>query len=90
MELPEGQDLRRVCAAGPVEIARLVKLGIEIANALEAAHERGITHRDIKPANIFVIQRGDAKVLDFGLANWRQRTRGYRKRSAFRQASLVR
>jgi len=50
MELLEGQDLRRLCAAGPIEIAALVKLGVKIADALDTAHKRGITHRDIKPA----------------------------------------
>ncbi len=68
MELLDGQDLRQVCAAGPVEISSLLKWGIEIADALAGAHARGIVHRDIKPGNVFVTLRGDAKVLDFGLA----------------------
>jgi serine/threonine protein kinase/tetratricopeptide (TPR) repeat protein len=68
MELLEGQDLRKICAAGPVEISKLLKWGIEVTDALAGAHSRGIVHRDIKPANIFITLRGDAKVLDFGLA----------------------
>jgi eukaryotic-like serine/threonine-protein kinase len=68
MELLDGQDLRQICAAGPVEISSLLKWGIEITDALAGAHARGIVHRDIKPANVFVASRGDAKVLDFGLA----------------------
>ncbi len=68
MELLDGQDLRQVCAAGPVEISSLLKWGIEITDALAGAHARGIVHRDIKPGNVFVTLRGDAKVLDFGLA----------------------
>jgi eukaryotic-like serine/threonine-protein kinase len=68
MELLDGQDLRQVCAAGPVEISSLLKWGIEITDALAEAHARGIVHRDIKPGNVFVTLRGDAKVLDFGLA----------------------
>ncbi len=68
MELLDGQDLRQVCDAGPVEISSLLKWGIEITDALAGAHARGIVHRDIKPGNVFVTLRGDAKVLDFGLA----------------------
>jgi serine/threonine protein kinase len=68
MELLEGRDLQQVCEAGPVEIRALLKWAIQIADAIEGAHAQGIVHRDLKPANIFITKRGDAKILDFGLA----------------------
>ncbi len=68
MELVEGDDLSERIASGPLPAAEAIQIGLQIAEALEAAHEQGIVHRDLKPANIKVCADGSVKVLDFGLA----------------------
>ena len=68
MEMLEGENLKQTIGGKPLPIDTVLRLGIEIADALDVAHAKGIVHRDIKPANVLITRRGDAKVLDFGVA----------------------
>ena len=76
MELVEGRTLADVIPSGGLPLSRLVKIAVQIADGLGAAHDRGIIHRDLKPRNVMVTADGRVKVLDFGLAKLRDPSDG--------------